>query len=260
MLKLIEFNKKLNSQKLDLAQQTATALVDVTNRRFEREKNLELQALDDKVQQGLITQQQAEKEREAIERKAFQRQKRLELAQIAISLAREIANIAANSAGNPLNAFTFGTAGAAQNIALAKIAVARSAVQAGIVASQSFAKGGYTGSGFGSPDSSGFKQAGVVHEGEYVVPKNVLESQRGASLVGALEAMRTSRPQPFSNVGFANGGFAGAVGGVEMAGLRDEITQAIASSVGAIQVVNNATDTITQAARVNNIQSEATFG
>ena len=254
------FNEELRSQKFDLAEQTANALVDVTNRRFEREKNLELQALDDKVQQGLITQQQAEKEREAIERKAFQRQKRLELAQIAISLAREIANIAASSAGNPLNAFTFGTAGAAQNIALAKIAVARSAVQAGIVASQTFAEGGYTGSGFGSPDSSGFKQAGIVHEGEYVVPKNVLESQRGASLVGALEAMRTSRPQPFSNVGFANGGFAGAVGGVEMAGLRDEITQAIASSVGAIQVVNNATDTITQAARVNNIQSEATFG
>jgi hypothetical protein len=124
----------------------------------------------------------------------------------------------------------------------------------------SFAEGGYTGSGFGSPDSSGFKQAGVVHEGEYVVPKNVLESQRGASLVGALESMRTSRPQPFSSIGFANGGFAGPVGGVDIAGLRNEISQAVASSIGAIQVVNNATDTITQAAKVNNIQSEATFG
>ena len=259
-LAAIEFQKEQNKRKIDVAQQAANALVTISSQRFEREKNLELQALDDKVQQGLITQQDAEKQREAIERKAFQRQKRLQIAQIAISLATELANIAANSAGNPLNAFSAGFAGAAQNIALAKIAIARSAIQAGIVASQSFAEGGYTGEGFGTPDSSGFKQAGVVHEGEYVVPKNVLESQRGSSLVGALEAMRTSRPQPFSSIGFANGGFAGPVGGVDIAGLRNEISQAVVSSIGAIQVVNNATDTITQAAKVNNIQSEATFG
>jgi len=255
----ISFQRELDSQKIALAEQTANALVDVAGRKVEREKNLELQALDDKVQQGLITQEEAEKQREAIERKAFQKKKRLELAQIAISLATEIASIAANAAGNPLNAFTFGAAGAAQNIALAGIATARSAVQAGIIASQKFADGGYTGDGYGSPDSSGFKPAGVVHEGEYVVPKNVLESQRGSSLVGALESMRTNRPQPFSNFGFANGGFAGA-SSLDMVDLENKISKAVANSVGAIQVVNNATDTISQAARVNNIQSEATFG
>jgi len=255
----IAFKKQLDKEKIALAEQAASALVEVSNRRFEREKSLELAALDSRLQQGLISQEDFEKEREAIERKAFERQKRLELAQIAISLATEIASIAANSAGNPLNAFTFGAAGAAQNIALAGIAVARSAVQAGIVASQKFDEGGYTGSGFGSPDSSGFKQAGIVHEGEYVVPKNVLESQKGSSLVGALESMRTNRPQPFSNFGFANGGFAGG-GSLDIGNLRNEISQAVADSVGAIQVVNNATDTISQATKVNNIQSEATFG
>ena len=71
--------------------------------------------------------------------------------------------------------------------------------------------------------------------------------------------MRTNRPQPFSNFGFANGGFAGG-GSLDIGNLRNEISQAVADSVGAIQVVNNATDTISQAARVNNIQSEATFG
>ena len=255
----IAFKKQLDKEKIALAEQAASALVEVSNRRFEREKNLELAALDSRLQQGLISQEDFEKEREAIERKAFERQKRLELAQIAISLATEIASIAANSAGNPLNAFTFGAAGAAQNIALAGIAVARSAVQAGIVASQKFDEGGYTGSGFGSPDSSGFKQAGIVHEGEYVVPKNVLESQKGSSLVGALESMRTNRPQPFSNFGFANGGLAGA-SGMDMSDLENKISRAIATSMGAIQVVNNATDTISQATKVNNIQSEATFG
>jgi len=98
-----------------------------------------------------------------------------------------------------------------------------------------------------------------VHEGEYVVPKNVLESQKGSSLVGALEAMRTNKPQPFSNFGFANGGFAGS-SSLDMVDLENKISNAVANSVGAIQVVNNATDTISQAARVTNIQSEATFG
>jgi len=255
----IAFKKELDKQKIALAEQTANALVEVAGRKAEREKTLELANLDAQLQQGLISQEEFEKQREAIERKAFQRQKRLELAQIAISLATEIANIAANSAGNPLNAFTFGAAGAAQNIALAGIATARSAVQAGIVASQKFADGGYTGDGFGSPDSSGFKQAGVVHEGEYVVPKNILESQKGSSLVGALEAMRTNKPQPFSNFGFANGGFAGS-SSLDMVDLENKISNAVANSVGSIQVVNNATDTISQAARVTNIQSEATFG
>ena len=253
------FKEEVRSQSLDLAEQTANALVDVSSRRFEREKTLELANLDARLQQGLISQADFEKEREAIERKAFQRQKRLELAGIAISLAREIASINANAAANPANAVTFGASGLTQASVLTGLAVARSAVQAGIIASQSFAEGGYTGSGFGNADSSGFKQAGVVHEGEYVVPKNVLESQRGSSLVGALEAMRTSRPQPFSNIGFANGGFAGA-SGVDMSELENRITRAVASSIGSIQVVNNATDTITQAAKVNNIQSEATFG
>jgi len=183
----------------------------------------------------------------------------MDLALIAISLAKEIAAINMNAAANPTNAVSFGAAGISQAAILTGLAVANSAVQAGVVASQKFADGGYTGDGFGSPDSSGFKPAGVVHEGEYVVPKNVLESQRGSSLVGALESMRTNRPQPFSNFGFANGGFAGA-SSLDMVDLENKISKAVANSVGAIQVVNNATDTISQAARVNNIQSEATFG
>ena len=115
------------------------------------------------------------------------------------------------------------------------------------------------GAGFGSPDSSGFKQAGVVHEGEYVVPKNVLESQRGSHLVGALESMRMNKPTPLSNIGFANGGFTSG-SNMDISGLRDEITSAVISSMGAIKVQNVATDTTTEAVKVNNIMSEATFG
>ena len=53
--------------------------------------------------------------------------------------------------------------------------------------------------------------------------------------------MRTNRPQPFSSFGFANGGFASG-GNIDIGNLRAEISQAVADSVGAIQVVNNATE------------------
>ena len=254
------FEKQVLGEKIALAEQTATALVDVAGRKAEREKNIELANLDAKLQNGLISQEDFEKKKEEIERKAFNKQKKLEIAQIAISLAREIAGIAANSAGNPLNAFTGGGAGAIQNRILAGLAIARSGIQAGIVASQSFAEGGYTGGGAGTPDATGFKQAGVVHEGEYVVPKNVLESNGGSRLVGALESMRNNRPQPYLGAGFANGGFSSGGGNLDLTDMENRITKAVVGSIGSIPVVNVATETTTQANRVNNIQSEATFG
>lgn len=61
-----------------------------------------------------------------------------------------------------------------------------------------FAKGGYTGDGFGNADETGYKPAGIVHENEYVVPERVLSTQKGSSLVRELEFMRR---------GFAGGGF-----------------------------------------------------
>ena len=245
---------------IEVANAAATALVDVAGRKAEREKDIELSNLDAKLQNGLITQDQFESKKLEIEKKAFKQKKKLELANIAISLATEIASIQAAAAANPLNAVTFGGAGLTQSSVLTGVAIAKSAIQAGIVASQSFAEGGYTGGGVGTPDATGFRQAGVVHEGEYVVPKNVLESNGGSRLVGALESMRNNRPQPYLGAGFANGGFSSGGSGLDINGLRDEISSAVISSIGSIQVVNVATETTTQANRVNNIQSEATFG
>jgi len=39
-----------------------------------------------------------------------------------------------------------------------------------------YAKGGFTGSGMGEKDHTGYKQAGIVHEGEYVAPKWMVDS------------------------------------------------------------------------------------
>jgi|TARA_R100000084_G_C4655619_1_gene152700 TP901 family phage tail tape measure protein len=253
------FKKQVQAEAVQLAEQTANALVDVANRRADREKQLELDNLNAKLENGLISQEQFESERLKIEKKAFEKKKKLELAGIAISLASEIASINMNAAANPANAFTFGGAGVSQAAVLTALAVGRSAVQAGVIASQRFAQGGFTGEGYGSPDSTGFKQAGIVHEGEYVVPKHVLESQRGGQLVGALESMRMNKPTPLSNIGFANGGFTSG-NNLDLSDMESRISNAVISSIGAIKVQNVATDTTTEAVKVNNIMSEATFG
>jgi len=223
--------------------------IDSTKSLIDSIANLEISAEQRKFERGIISEEQFALAKYNIEKKAFNAQKKADIASAIINGALAVTKAFAQ--GGILG---FATAG---------LVIAQTGAQVASIGKQSFPasfdEGGYTGSGFGSPDSSGFKQAGIVHEGEYVVPKNVLESQKGSSLVGALESMRTNRPQPFSNFGFANGGFAGG-GSLDIGNLRNEISQAVADSVGAIQVVNNATDTISQATKVNNIQSEATFG
>ena len=244
-----EQDKLKEAEKKQLVIDTAEFAIESTKSLIDSIANLEIAAEQRKFERGIISEEEFALAKYEIEKKAFNAQKKADIAQAIINGALAISKAFAQ--GGMLGFATAGLVTAQTGAQIA--AISRQSFPA------SFAEGGYTGSGFGSPDSSGFKQAGVVHEGEYVVPKNVLESQRGSSLVGALEAMRTSRPQPFSNIGFANGGFAGA-SGVDMSELENRITRAVASSIGAIQVVNNATDTITQAAKVNNIQSEATFG
>ena len=54
-----------------------------------------------------------------------------------------------------------------------------------------YAQGGFTGNGKGQTDSSGFKQAGIVHENEWVAPKWMV--QNNPSLFGALEMHRLGK-------------------------------------------------------------------
>lgn len=98
------------------------------------------------------------------------------------------------------------SAPAGSGLVLAVITAALAAIQTGIVISNApkpiptFASGGYT-TGLGYTDSTGHQVAGVVHDSEYVVPKRVLQSDQGSSLVNSLEAMRLGLPS------FDSGGF-----------------------------------------------------
>lgn len=83
-------------------------------------------------------------------------------------------------------------AGPALAAAAAAIAVAQGLQRVATINGIEFAEGGYTGQG------RKYEPAGVVHKGEYVTPKRIVESSAAQPHLRALESMRT---------GYADGGF-----------------------------------------------------
>lgn len=129
-------------------------------------------------------------EKEELERKQRERQKKYAIAQALINGALSVTNIWATTPKTDFGVSTFILLGLSALATLASVAQ---------IASSKFARGGYTGSGYGSPDNTGYRPAGIVHEGEYVVPKNILGTSKGAAMVQQLEEMRTGSltVQPF---------------------------------------------------------------
>lgn len=68
-----------------------------------------------------------------------------------------------------------------------------------------FSEGGYTG------DGGRYEVAGLVHRGEYVVPKPIMGNPRVIDAVGTIEAIRQSRRASAGGhtAGFAEGGYTG---------------------------------------------------
>ena len=74
------------------------------------------------------------------------------------------------------------------------------------VVSEGYSDGGYTGAG------NRYEVAGVVHRGEYVVPKPIMDLPVVADAVGTIEAIRRQRIHTSSSRGFADGGYTGQPG------------------------------------------------
>lgn len=77
-----------------------------------------------------------------------------------------------------------------------------------------FSEGGYTG------DGSRYEVAGVVHKGEYVVPKPIMHNPRVVDAVGTIEAIRLNRmgkTAAFANGGYTTGSTHGSNAGIDNA-------------------------------------------
>jgi TP901 family phage tail tape measure protein len=76
-----------------------------------------------------------------------------------------------------------------------------------------FASGGFTGRGHW------LEPAGIVHMGEHVVPKKFVDQRTGLPKIEYMESLKNGRPAPkgsSGSAGYANGGYVGGGGAIEL--------------------------------------------
>jgi len=252
----ILLNQELQDR-LEAGLESLETIVNVVENSTEARANREVAAIESRYAREIelaegnkerITalEEERDKQVEEIERAQFERAKRLQIASALISQAQGIVNIlsAPTTIPDPLGRVYKGV-----QIALL---LAQTASQISKISSQSFAGGGFTGSGEGKPDHTGHRPVGVVHEHEYVVPKDVLMSYRGAQLVAQLEMLRRRRARPGASSarGYVDGGLAiaaanpvlpGAGGGAGILTVRAEAEISESSITKIAEAVSNAT-------------------
>lgn len=169
--------------------------------RFEKQQSAKKKALLKNLNLGLINQEEYQKSIQKIEAETANKKAEIEYKQAkADKIARMFAIIGNTAAG---------IAAALPNIPLSIIVGALGAIQLGIVAAQplpekqSYATGGFTGSGFGSPDATGYKPAGIVHQNEWVAPEWMLQEPRTAKVIDYLESVRQGKTKPMAEGGFS---------------------------------------------------------
>lgn len=182
-------------------------LNDIELRNFTQNQDKKKHALLVQLNQGLISQEEYHKKLELLEKQRANKSSELAYKEAKVQRALRIADAISASALGVVNSLKVG---GFLGIALASIVGALGAVQVGIISStplperESFAKGGYTGEGYGVPDKTGKKPAGIVHQGEYVTPQWMLENPVIADTVEWMESIRTGRQK--IPRGYAEGG------------------------------------------------------
>lgn len=192
LAKEIEYQEKIKAASFDYANIIADGIFDLEQIARENETKNALNAIDKeynyKLEQakGNATIEAAlEKEKsdkiEKIQREAFEQDKQAKIAQAIVSGALAIIQALA----------TLGPIGGA----IAAIGIgATTGFQIAKIKAATFADGGYTGDGIMPADSTGFKPAGIVHEGEFVFTKEKTKRYRPF-----FEALHRSK--------YADGGF-----------------------------------------------------
>ena len=119
---------------------TSDAIFSILNSNASRRATTDEKILEERKQAGLITEKEYEDGVEAIQRKAFERKKRMDIAQVVIDTALAIAKIQLNAAVMKSNPVTILFAG--MSISQIGLAMATGAAQIAVIASQKFANGG----------------------------------------------------------------------------------------------------------------------
>lgn len=176
-------------------------------RSFERVQDKKKKELLKNLNLGLINQEQYQKSIQNFEVETANKRAELEWKQAKADKIARMFAIVGNTAMGVASALA---APFPINTWLPWVVGALGAVQLGIVAAQplperqSYATGGYTGAGFGSPDSTGYKPAGIVHQNEWVAPEWMLQEPRTAKVIDYLESVRQGKTKPMADGGYSN--------------------------------------------------------
>ena len=145
--KLKEEDKKLadeqikNKQRvLDATKLASDAIFTIMSDNTSRQASRDEKMLEERKDAGLITEQEYEKGVERIQRKAFERKKRMDIAQVLIDTALAIAKIKLNAAVAASNPVTILFAGL--SLSQVGLAYATGAAQIAVIAAQQFGNGG----------------------------------------------------------------------------------------------------------------------
>lgn len=187
-----ETRKLLETSAINAAKIISDGIFEITKTRAENEKEERLKQLDDETTKKLelvkgnatlenAVKKESEKQKLEIEKKAFEENKKRQIAQALINGALAIIQSLANNVlPFPLSLIAPATIALTTGFEIAKIRA------------QKFAKGGFTGRGlpFIRPDETGKVPVGVVHANEFVA--NEEQVKRYPALFDFLEADRTN--------------------------------------------------------------------
>lgn len=173
--KAIEKEQAIADARQSVANSLVGAAETIANQRMSKRVQREKQALDEQKKQGIISETEYDKKIDQIERQAFQRKKRMDIAAAIINGALT-ATKASAMLGGPINP--------AWGPAMFAIA-AQTAAQIGVIAAQEYGEGGMV---FGPSHDRGGVPA-VMEGGEYVVRKREVN----AATLPILEAINTGK-------------------------------------------------------------------
>lgn len=211
----------------------------------ERNKKL----IQEQVEAGVLSQEQADKKIEAIERKAFKRQKAVQIATATANAAQAVLAALAQTV-DPTLTQSFRIANAAAIGVLGAVQVATVAAQkfqeGGLIQGNSHAQGGVP---FSVAGRGGFEAEG----GEYIVKKSTVDNY-GVDFMNALNNMRIPKM-------FAEGGY---IAPTPTGTISEQVSRGVSELVSVnenrqLQVINVEQDFTKLQTKVSNVEQARTY-
>ena len=236
-------------EKLNFAMQTVSSSISSIGNLMASITERNKKVIQEQVEAGVLSQEQADKKLEQIERKAFKRQKAIQIATATANAAQGVLAALAQTT-DPTPTQSLRVANAAMIGILGAIQVATVAAQkfqdGGLIQGKSHAQGGVP---FSVAGRGGFEAEG----GEYIVKKSTVDSY-GVDFMNALNNMRIPKM-------FAEGGY---IAPTPTGTISEQVSRGVSELVSVnenrqLQVINVEQDFTKLQTKVSNVEQARTY-